>query len=115
LAKKRVNLKMKAPTRKGTREANTMIALMFVATLHLICPNAHAQLVVSSQTISARTSDDRFVVGNLSTQAGTLVVTTFGTPGGVLGLMAPWPGGSAAAGCAAVRPMQKRNAKPSAR
>ena len=56
-----------------------MIALMFVTTLHLICPNAHAQLVVSSQTISVRTSDDRFVVGNLSTQAGTLVVTTSGT------------------------------------
>ena len=102
LAKNRLNLKMKAPTLKGTREAN-------------------AQLVVSSQTIRSRTSYDRFVVGNLSTQTRTLVVTASGTQAnsstwmGVLGLIAPWPGGSAAAGRAVARPVFKRNAKPSAR
>ena len=80
---------MKKRTLKGTREANTMMALVIVTTAHLTGPQAHADFIFSTTgegTASTIQSHNLTFIGdgsydfdsNFVSEAGTLNVITNG-------------------------------------
>ena len=81
------------------------------STMYVGTGGATDRLIISSGNWGIpRGSDISFSLGT-----STGLHSGASTQMGVLGLMAPWRGGIAATGCAAERPVHKRNAKPFAR
>jgi fibronectin-binding autotransporter adhesin len=72
-------MKMRAPTAKRTREANTMMALVCVTTIHLISPQAHAvdlTIYSGTTTINSNTTYGETIIGGTEGQSATLEVTS---------------------------------------